>query len=57
MSEQGFCFAIPRRLCGGEVHSEEMLRKMGLNDRQIKAVKYLKERGKITNRFRGLPLT
>jgi ATP-dependent DNA helicase RecG len=23
---------------------------MGLNDRQIKAVKYLKERGKITNR-------
>ena len=33
-----------------DIYSEEKLRKMGLNDRQIKAVKYLKERGKITNR-------
>jgi len=33
-----------------DIYTEEILRKMGLNDRQIKAVKYLKERGKITNR-------
>jgi ATP-dependent DNA helicase RecG len=33
-----------------DIYSEEKLRKLGLNDRQIKAVKYLKERGKITNR-------
>ena len=29
---------------------EEKLRKIGLNERQIKAIKYVKERGKITNR-------
>ena len=33
-----------------DIYTEEKLRKMGLNDRQIKAVKYVKERGKITNR-------
>jgi ATP-dependent DNA helicase RecG len=30
--------------------SEEQLKKIGLNDRQIKAVLYVKERGRITNR-------
>jgi ATP-dependent DNA helicase RecG len=29
--------------------SEEQLQKLGLNDRQIKAVLYVKEKGKITN--------
>ena len=33
-----------------DIYTEEKLRKMGLNDRQIKAIKYVKERGKITNR-------
>lgn len=33
-----------------DIFTEENLRKMGLNERQIKAVLYLKERGKITNR-------
>jgi len=35
---------IPR-----EVYTESMLEKLGLNERQLKAVKYVKERGKITN--------
>ena len=29
---------------------DERLRKLGLNDRQIKAVRYVKESGKITNK-------
>jgi ATP-dependent DNA helicase RecG len=29
--------------------TEEQLKKLGLNERQIKAVLYVKERGKITN--------
>ncbi len=33
-----------------DIFTEENLRKMGLNERQIKAVLYVKERGKITNR-------
>ncbi len=33
-----------------DIYSEEMLRKMGLNDRQIKAVNYVKEKGRITNK-------
>lgn len=33
-----------------DIYTEENLRKMGLNERQIKAVKYIKENGKITNR-------
>ena len=33
-----------------DIYTEENLRKMGLNDRQIKAVIYVKERGKITNK-------
>jgi len=30
--------------------SRENLRKMGLNERQIKAVMYVKEKGRITNK-------
>lgn len=33
-----------------DIYNEEYLRKMGLNERQIKAVLYVKERGKITNK-------
>jgi len=33
-----------------DVYTEENLRKMGLNERQIKAVMYVKEKGKITNK-------
>ena len=33
-----------------DVYTEEYLKKLGLNERQIKAVMYVKERGKITNR-------
>ena len=33
-----------------DIFTEENLKKMGLNERQIKAVKYVKEKGKITNR-------
>jgi ATP-dependent DNA helicase RecG len=33
-----------------DIYTEESLRKMDLNERQIKAVLYIKERGKITNR-------
>ncbi|WP_255408802.1 MULTISPECIES: ATP-binding protein [unclassified Petrotoga] len=33
-----------------DIYTEEHLRKIGLNERQIKAVKYVKEKGKITNR-------
>lgn len=32
-----------------DVYTEEYLEKLGLNDRQIKAVMYVKERGRITN--------
>ncbi len=32
-----------------DIYTEENLRKLGLNERQIKAVLYVKERGKITN--------
>jgi len=31
-------------------YTEENLRKMGLSDRQIKAIRYVKEKGKITNK-------
>jgi len=33
-----------------DIYTEENLRKRGLNERQIKAVMYVKERGKITNK-------
>ena len=38
-----------------DIYTEEYLRKKGLNERQIKAVMYVKEKGKITNReYRGM---
>jgi len=33
-----------------DIYSEKNLRELGFNDRQIKAVMHVKERGKITNR-------
>lgn len=33
-----------------EIYTEEYLRNLGLNERQIKAVMYVKEKGKITNK-------
>ena len=33
-----------------DIYTEENLRKMGLNERQIKAVLYIKQKGKITNK-------
>ncbi len=33
-----------------DIYTEESLRKMGLNERQIRAVMYVKERGKVTNK-------
>ena len=33
-----------------DIYNEENLREMGLNERQIKAVLYVKEKGKITNK-------
>lgn len=33
-----------------DIYTGESLRKMGLNERQIKAVMYVKEKGKITNK-------
>ncbi len=33
-----------------DIYTEEYLRKMGLNERQIKAVMYVKEKGRITNK-------
>lgn len=33
-----------------DIYTEENLRKIGLNERQIKAVIYVKEKGKITNK-------
>ena len=32
-----------------DIYTEEYLRKLGLNERQVKAVLYIKEKGKITN--------
>ena len=33
-----------------DIYTEDNLRKMGLNERQIKAVRYVEEKGRITNR-------
>ena len=33
-----------------DIHNEDYLRKLGLNERQIKAVMYVKDKGSITNR-------
>jgi len=38
-----------------DIYTEEYLQKLGLNERQIKAVMYVKEKGKITNKeYRGM---
>lgn len=38
-----------------DIYTEEYLRGLGLNERQIKAVMYVKEKGRITNReYRGM---
>ncbi len=38
-----------------DIYTEEYLRNLSLNDRQIKAVMYVKDRGKITNKeYRGM---
>lgn len=38
-----------------DIYTEEYLRSLGLNERQIKAVMYVKEKGRITNReYRGM---
>jgi ATP-dependent DNA helicase RecG len=41
----GFCVIFRK-----DVYTEEYLRGLGLNERQIRAVMYVKERGRITNR-------
>jgi ATP-dependent DNA helicase RecG len=33
-----------------DIYTEEYLRNLGFNERQIKAVMYVKEKGKITNK-------
>lgn len=33
-----------------DIYTEEALNRLGLNERQLKAVKYVKEKGKITNK-------
>jgi len=33
-----------------DIYTEENLRRMGLNERQVKVVMYVKEKGKITNK-------
>lgn len=44
--DDGYGFSVVFRT---DILAEEYLRKLGLNERQIKAVGYVKERGKITN--------
>jgi ATP-dependent DNA helicase RecG len=41
----GFCVIFRN-----DVYTEEYLRELGLNERQIRAVMYVNERGRITNR-------
>ena len=38
-----------RTILGRDIFTESMLAKLGLNERQMKAVKCVKEKGKITN--------
>ena len=45
--EEGAGFAV---IFYKDIYTEENLRKMGLNERQIKAVMYVKEKGKIANK-------
>ena len=39
-----------RTILGRDIFTENMLAKLGLNERQIKAVKYVKEKGRISNK-------
>lgn len=39
-----------RTIIGRDILTEDMLIKLGLNERQMIAVKYVKEKGKITNK-------
>jgi ATP-dependent DNA helicase RecG len=39
-----------RTILARDIFTENMLSKLGLNERQLKAVKYVKEKGKITNK-------
>src|SRR3990170_4852300 len=40
-----------------DIYTEQNLKKLGLNERQIKAVIYVKEKGKITNKeYQGLSI-
>ena len=39
-----------RTILGRDIFTADVLNKLGLNERQIKAVKYVKEKGRITNR-------
>ena len=54
--ELGFPEPVFKELDGGfqvtlhkDIYNDEYLAKLGLNERQIKAVMYVKEKGKITN--------
>lgn len=47
VNNQGYEF---RTILGRDIFTESALAHTGLNDRQIKAVKYVKEKGRITNR-------
>ncbi|MEW6087249.1 MAG: ATP-binding protein [bacterium] len=38
-----------RTILPRDIYTENVLAKMGLNERQIKAIQYVKEKGKITN--------
>lgn len=39
-----------RTILARDIFTESVLEKLGLNERQLKAVKYVKEKGKITNK-------
>ena len=63
--ELGFPEPVFKELDGGfqvtlhkDIYNEEYLAKLGLNERQIKAVMYAKEKGKITNsEYQGIGKT
>lgn len=39
-----------RAIIARDIFTEKVLSRLGLNERQLKAVKYVKEKGKITNK-------
>ena len=47
-SPEGRCLELKEEF--KDIYNEENLRKLGLNERQIKAIMYVKEKGRITNR-------